>query len=137
MADDNEIDLSGHRANLRKLGTFHTCQQVSPAAGVNLESGLEHVQGSVPVVLVTPVEQELEMRDVERQVHLGDAAIGANHLAQPGPSAFHRIAVHLALAVSVHVQRVLTRAVIRGPVLIAIEGQEVVDAVATGNRSSF
>ena len=76
MADDDKIDLSGHRANLRELGAFHTGQQVSPAAGVNLESGLEHVQGSVPVVLVASVERELEMHDVERQVRLGDAAIG-------------------------------------------------------------
>jgi hypothetical protein len=50
MADDNETDLSGHKANLRELGAFYTCQQASHAAGVNLESGLEHVQGTVPMI---------------------------------------------------------------------------------------
>ena len=127
-----DICLSSHRTDLRELSTLRTCYQAGSAGGVYLEGGLEHIQGAVPMVLMTAIEQELELGDVERQVHLGDPAIGADHLAQPGPGAFHRIAVHLALAISIHVQRVLTSTVIHSPVLIAIAGQEVVDAIAVG-----
>jgi hypothetical protein len=62
-------------------------------------------------------------------VHFRDAAIGADPLTQPGPGAFHGVAVDLALAVTVQVKGVLTSTVIDRHMLIAITGEKVVDAI--------
>jgi hypothetical protein len=123
------MSLSGHGADLCELSALHPYQQVGGTGWVHLEGGLEHVQGTVPTILVAAVEKEFELGNVERQVHFRDTAIGADHLTQPGPGAFHGVAVDLALAVTVQVEGVLTSTVIDSHMLIAITGEKVVDAI--------
>ena len=97
-----------------------------------MEEHLKHVQGAVPMVLMPPIVQKLELGDIERQVDFGDTAIGADHLSQPRPGTLDGVAMDLTLAISVQVQGILTAPVIDRLVPIPLAGEEVIDAVAVG-----
>jgi hypothetical protein len=141
------FDLSCHWTHLRQLRRFDALQpvlpdqagQVSRTGSVYLKRDLEHIQGTVPAILVAAVVQELELRHVQRQVDpsassgqaLGHAAEGADHCAQPRPGALHGIAVDL-VTIAVQVESILARAVVDAAMLAAFAGQEVVDGIAVG-----
>lgn len=102
----------------------------------HLESSLQYVQRAVPAILVSAIEKEFELGDVEGQVDFGNTAVGANHLPQPGPGAFHGIAMDFAYAIPIQVEGIFTGPVIDDPVLIALTGEEMIDAVAIGVDTS-
>ncbi len=122
--------LSGHRAYLRELRRLHAAQQSGRLGGVHLKERLEHIQGAIPEVLVAAIEHKLELRHVERQVDLRNAAIGAEHLPQPGPGTFHGVTVDFAPPVPIQVERILARTVIDRLMAIAVLGEEMIDAIA-------
>ena len=68
LSAKDENGLTSHRAHLRELSGLYTSQQISNAGRIYLKSGLEHIQGAIPTILVTSIEHELELRYVKRQV---------------------------------------------------------------------
>jgi hypothetical protein len=128
----NMTTLTSHGANLRKFSSLNLAQQLCRSGGIQLKEHLKHVQGAVPMVLMPPIVQKLELGDVERQVDLGNAPIGAHHLAQPRPGTLDGVAMDLTLAISVQVQGILTATVIDRLVPISLTRKEVIDAVAVG-----
>ncbi len=47
-------------------------REISRAGGIKLESGPKYVGYAVPIILMAPVEEELALADVQRQIDPGD-----------------------------------------------------------------
>lgn len=72
----NGIGLTSHRTHLRELSGLDLAQQVRRSGSIHLEKHLKDIEGAVPMVLMPPIEQKLELGDVERQIDLRHATNG-------------------------------------------------------------
>lgn len=124
--------LSGHRANLCELSATHLLKQVGYLSRLHQEGSLQHIQGTVPAIVVAMVEQELELSHEQRQIDFGDTTEGADHGMQPRSGAFHGVALDFAAAIAILVEGIFASAMIDGLVAVTFAGQEMVDRVAIG-----
>ena len=112
------------------MGTRHAIQEGRDITCFYLKSGLQDVQSAIPAILVSAVEKELELRDVQRQVHFGNPVMHRQVLPQQTPYRLQGVDVYLTPGV-------LSPPVLYTLVAVAQTSQEAVDLIFIGVHLRF